>query len=123
MNENINRILKMVEEGKIDAAKAAELIDALNNKETSAEASVQAKEKMLKVRILSSKGEKVNVNLPIKFVKASIKAFGKIPVNIQGDTNHNIDMQAIEDAIENGIEGKIVDIDDNNGDKVEVVIE
>jgi len=124
MNENINRILKMVEEGKIDAAKAAELIEALNEKEpVDSETISSNKEKMLKVRVLSAKGETVNVNLPIKFVKASIKAFGKIPINIHGDTNHDIDVQAIADAIESGIDAKIVDINTKSGDTVEVVIE
>jgi hypothetical protein len=123
MNENINRILKMVEDGKIDAAKAAELIEALNEKEPATNTQTQTKEKMLKVRILSAKGETVNVNLPIKFVKSSIKAFGKIPINIHGETNHDIDMQAIADAIENGIDGRIVDINSKSGDKIEVVIE
>jgi hypothetical protein len=123
MNENINRILKMVEDGKIDAAKAAELIEALNEKEPVTSSQTQTREKMLKVRILSAKGETVNVNLPIKFVKSSIKAFGKIPINIHGDTNHDVDMQAIADAIESGIDGRIVDINSKNGDKIEVVIE
>ena len=123
MKENINRILKMLEEGKIDAAKAAELIEAIKEKETAQSEQPAAHEKMLKVRVLSAEGEKVNINLPIKFVKASINAFGKIPININGDTNHNIDMQAISDAIENGIDGKIVDIDSTKGDKIEVVIE
>jgi len=123
MKENINRILKMLEEGKIDAEKAAELIEAIKEKETAQTEQTVAHEKMLRVRVLSAEGEKVNVNLPIKFVKASIKAFGKIPININGDTNHDIDMQAIADAIENGIDGRIVDIDTTKGDKVEVIIE
>ena len=123
MNDNVKRILKMVEEGKLDADKAAELIDALNDKEPVQEPAPPAKEKTLKVRVLSAKGETVNVNLPLKFVKSSLKAFGKIPINIQGDTNHDIDVQAIADAIESGVEGKIVDIKSGNGDNVEVVIE
>lgn len=124
MDENIKRILKMVEEGKIDAAKASELIEALNGKEPAVTTNASASsEKMLKVKVLSSKGETVNINLPIKFVKSSLKAFGKIPINIHGDTNHDIDVQAIADAIESGVEGKIVDIKGKNGDTVEVTIE
>jgi len=123
MNENVKRILKLVEEGKIDASKAAELIDALNDKEPVQEPAPSNKEKSLKVRVLSGKGETVNVNLPLKFLKSSLKAFGKIPINIQGDKNYDIDVQSIADAIESGVEGKIVDIKSDNGDSVEVVIE
>lgn len=123
MKENINRILKMLEEGKIDAEKAAELIEALKEKEKNETEVIANKEKMLKVRVLSGQGEKLNINLPIKFVKSSLKAFGKVPLHINGDVEHEIDIQAISDAIEHGIEGKIVDIKSNSGDTVEVVIE
>jgi hypothetical protein len=124
MNENISKILKMVEEGKIDAAKAAELIDAINNKqEEDKPAATNYSEKMLKVKVNSAKGENVNIQLPIKFIRSALKAFGKMPINIHGEHEHDIDMQMIADAIENGIEGKIVDIKSNHGDNVEVVIE
>ena len=125
MNENITKILKMVEEGKIDAAKAAELIEAINSKENEETAEVKKTgEKMLKIKVISADDEeKVNVKFPIKFIKASLKAFGKMPINVHGDTNHEIDMQAIADAIENGIEGKIVEVTSKKGENVEIVIE
>jgi phosphotransferase system HPr-like phosphotransfer protein len=124
MNEAISKILKMVEEGKIDAAKAAELIDAISNKKEEEAAAPKAQsEKMLKIRVLSGAGEKVNIKLPIKFIKTGLKAFGKIPINIDGDEEQRIDVQAIAHAIENDIEGKIVDCCTSKGDNVEVVIE
>ncbi len=125
MNENITKILKMVQEGKLDADKAAELIEALNTKEK--EESVQVKpkgDKMLKIKVIAANhDEKVNVRFPIKFIKASLKAFGKIPINIDGDKDNNIDMQAIAEAIENDIDGKIVDCCTSKGENVEIVIE
>ena len=124
MNEAISKILKMVEEGKIDAAKATELIDAINNKkEEEAAAPKTQSEKMLKIRVLSGAGEKVNIKLPIKFIKTGLKAFGKIPINIDGNEEQRIDVQAIAHAIENDIEGKIVDCCTSKGDNVEIVIE
>jgi len=125
MNENITKILKMVEEGKIDAAKAAELIEAINTKEKEETAEIKPKgEKMLKIKVITvDEGEKVNVKFPIKFIKASLKAFGKMPINIDGDKNNNIDVQAIADAIENDIDGKIVECCTKKGDNVEIVIE
>lgn len=124
MNEAISKILKMVEEGKIDAVKAAELIDAISNKKEEEAAAPKAQsEKMLKIRVLSGAGEKVNIKLPIKFIKTGLKAFGKIPINIDGDEEQRIDVQAIAHAIENDIEGKIVDCCTSKGDNVEIVIE
>jgi len=123
MNENISKILKMVQEGKLDAEKAAELIDAINSKEESKEIKPRT-EKMLKIKVITAdEGEKVNVKFPIKFIKASLKAFGKMPINIEGDEENKIDVQAIADAIENDIDGKIVECCTKKGDNVEIVIE
>lgn len=123
MNENISKILKMVQEGKLDADKAAELIEAIKTKEENTEAKPKT-EKMLKIKVITADdSEKVNVKFPIKFIKASLKAFGKMPINIDGDDENKIDMQAISDAIENEIDGKIVECCTKKGDNVEIVIE
>ncbi|MFI5145311.1 MAG: hypothetical protein ACHQJ4_06905, partial [Ignavibacteria bacterium] len=125
MNENITRILKMLEESKIDSEKAAELINALKEKENSESVSSQNKEKMLKVNVLTAQGKNVNINLPLKFVKSSLKAFGKIPLNINlnGDLDRNINIQDITNAIESEIEGKILDVKTDSGETIEVIIE
>ncbi len=125
MNENISKILKMIEEGKIDASKGAELIDAITSKEKSELTETKPHGvKMLKIKVITAdEGEKVNVKFPVKFIKASLKAFGKMPINIDGDNNNEINMQAISDAIENGIEGKIMEVTTKKGDNVEIVIE
>ena len=123
MNENITKILKMVQEGKLDADKAAELIEAIKTKEESPEVKPKG-EKMLKIKVIAAdKGEKVNVKFPIKFIKASLKAFGKVPINIDGNEDNKIDVQAIAEAIENDIDGKIVECCTAKGENVEIVIE
>lgn len=125
MNENITKILKMVQEGKLDADKAAELIEAMSTKEKEESTETKPKtEKMLKIKVIAADDcEKVNVKFPIKFIKASLKAFGKMPINIEGDKSNEIDMQAICNAIENDIDGKIVECCTKKGDNVEIVIE
>jgi hypothetical protein len=122
MKEDIARILKMVEEGKIDADKATELIEALNSAPVFEQAKkIDNNEKMLKIRVLSGENDKVNVNLPIKFIKNVLSACGKIPIS--GNGMESIDTRLIAEAIDNGIEGKIVDVKSANGDIVEVYIE
>jgi hypothetical protein len=54
-------------------------------------------------------------------VRGIIKATGKLPVHING--NQEIDMKAISEAIENDITGKIVELNSNEGDYIEVLIE
>ena len=132
MKEEVKRILKMVEEGKISADKGEELLEAINNTEKSEIMYVGEQdkksngEKMIKIRILSHEGDRVNVTLPLKFVSGMIKAFGKIP-NINVENMEGIDGKEMADtvmaAIDGGIEGEIVDIESSEGDIVKIVIE
>lgn len=127
MKEEIAKILKMIEEGKIGAAEGMELIKALEEDQIKIKQPefTKQEDKMLKVRVTSGNSDKVNVTLPLKFVKAIIRATGQIPINFSGikDPNMTIDTQAILEAIDSGMEGKFVDIHTEKGDVVEVSIE
>jgi hypothetical protein len=128
MKDEISRVLTLVEEGKIDKEKAMELINVLQGK---AEPAVQlTKEipygnKMLKVRVTSHEGDNVNVNLPINLVKAVLKVGSSIAERIPQAEKYvkDIDVDLLIEAIENELDGQIVDITSANGDKVFVVIE
>lgn len=123
MKEEVKRILKMVEEGKIDSEKATELIEALDKSSGAQQITVsQNLDKMLKVRVLSSTNDTVNVNVPVKFLKAIGNAVNNI--KIPGISEQDgIDIKMIMEAIDSGLEGKIVDVKSSNGDIVEVSIE
>jgi hypothetical protein len=121
MNEEIKRILKMIEDGKINAEQASELISALKEKEMPPEQTKNSSDRHLKVNIKSHNGKNINIKLPIKFVRGIIKATGKLPVHING--NQELDMKAISDAIEKEITGKIVELTSDEGDYIEVLIE
>lgn len=124
MDDSIKRILKMVEEGKITSEKAAELIDVLKSGEAEQEASSPAKGKKLVIKVKKKDGEDVNINFPLKFIKASVKAFGKLPVDIKGEVNdHKVDMEAIANAIESEVEGTIMDLQTGKGEDVKITIE
>ncbi|MBU3142732.1 hypothetical protein [Clostridium sp. CF012] len=137
MNEEISRILKMVEEGKIDSEKAMQLIEALKGESkefvvldkspsNNSHGNSKFKIKMLRIKVRSKENDIVNINLPLAFVSGMIKTFGKIPnINVNGMNDVDMDAmtQTILDAIDGGISGKIVDIQTADGDVVEVVIE
>ncbi|MGH4120591.1 SHOCT-like domain-containing protein [Clostridium sp.] len=134
MNEEMLKILKMVQEGKIDSEKAMQLIEALKgeNKEpftlekTLYNTSSKKNPKMLKIRIRSTENDILNITLPLKFVSGMIRTFGRIPsLNVDGMEGVDIDemTQSILEAIDGGMDGKIVDIKSGNGDIIEVVIE
>ena len=128
MKEDILRIMKMVEEGKIDSEKAAELIDLLKESKQEPGAGETAKraidlndDRMLRVKVKSADGDDVNVQIPVRFVKGVLAACGRIPMNIQG--LGEIDMNLLSQAIDSGLTGRIVDVKSSNGDIVEVFVE
>ena len=123
MQEEIKRILKMMEEGKIDSDKATELIEAINLKPDSQQPTKTVNsDKMLRVKVISSTEDNVNVNIPINFLKAIGTAVNNIKIPGVSE-QEGIDIKMIMEAIDSGLEGKIVDVKSANGDIVEVAIE
>jgi hypothetical protein len=129
MNEEITRVLTMVQEGKIDAAKGAELITVLKEKEDTGsrltEKPAKYADKTLKVRVVSAEGDNVAANLPVKLIKAVLTAGHSIAAGIPQSEKYvkDIDIHLITEAIENELEGPIVDVKSANGDTVSVIIE
>jgi hypothetical protein len=124
MKDDVMRVLKMVEEGKISAEKGAQLIEAMKGESVPAvqeQPKISYDELMLKIRVISADKDNVNVQLPLKFIKGMLGAFGKMPMNIKG--MEGIDINMLNDAIDSGLTGKIVDVKSANGDIVEIVIE
>ncbi|WP_227020494.1 SHOCT-like domain-containing protein [Sinanaerobacter chloroacetimidivorans] len=119
----MKRILKMVEEGKIDTEKAAELIEAIDKTENGAQLVPSGNlDKMLKVRVLSTTNDTVHVNIPVKFLKSIGNAVNNIKIPGVSEQD-GIDVKMIMEAIDSGLDGKIVDVKSSNGDIVEVSIE
>lgn len=129
MNEEVMRVLKMVEEGKISADKAKEIIDALGNtsKNTEVIATKRYDDKFLKIKVLGHEGDTVNVQLPIKVIKEIIKVTGKLPIStsVEGIEGVNVDelMNTIASCLESEVMGEIVDICSKEGDIVKILIE
>jgi hypothetical protein len=125
MKEEISKVLSMVQEGKIDLEKATELIHVLKEKRLSFATPSPYLEKTLKIRVVSKEHDNVNVNLPIKLVKAVLKAGHGIAINVPQARDYvkDLDIDLLIDAIENELDGQIVDVQSANGDTVSVIIE
>ena len=129
MKEEITRVLTMVQEGKIDADKGSELIQAKVKKEATdtklVEKSTNYLDKTLKVRVVSAENDNVTVNLPIKLLKVVLMAGHSIAASIPQSEKYvkDIDINLLTEAIENELDGQIVDIKSANGDTVSVIIE
>jgi hypothetical protein len=126
MSEDRAKILQMVSEGKIDAEQAADLLNALRSQGAPdvppAPPTPRAgKGRWLRVRVtnLNTGRAKVNVNLPFGLVRAGLKIGGKFAPEIQ-----DMDWEEILAAIDEGAEGKLVDVEDvEDGEKVEIFVD
>lgn len=133
--EDKKRVLKMIEEGKISAEEGLKLLEALESKpgdkvKVNKQPIVDeneflkidknsSKEKMIYIRVISSDGERVKVNIPIGF----FKVLGSN--SLMGSSNldkYNIDINSIIDAVENGFEGRLVEVNSDDGDRVIIEI-
>ncbi|EAZ85433.1 hypothetical protein BB14905_14590 [Bacillus sp. B14905] len=129
MKEEIARVLTMVQEGKIDAEKGSELIQVLQDKDDAGnkllDKPAKYLDKTLKVRIVSTENDNVTVNLPIKLVKVVLMAGHSIAASIPQSEKYvkDLDISLIMEAIENELDGQIVDIKSANGDSVSVFID
>ena len=127
MSKNLSderiQILEMVEEGKINTAEAMELLNALNRNQ---EDIIPKKEaKWLKVRVKTMEDEtKVNVNIPIALVDVGLKLAKTYDPKLKESGLDKINIDEILDAVKNGAEGKIVDVEDEESQtKVLVFVE
>jgi len=127
MSEERMRILKMLEEGKISADDAAKLLAAV-------EGGTKAKgviccapgtaRKVLHVEIQGEGDEKprVNVNVPLELIRV---AMSLIPKDARAKMEaKGIDLDNITQMIEDGVEGKIVEVEhEKKNGKERIVVE
>lgn len=79
----------------------------------------------LRVRVLSADGDKVRVNLPMSLVKVCLElGVDIVPNKTEGmDSLGGIDLNRIMELVEQGVIGKLVEVESADGDTVEVVVE
>ncbi|MBN2149022.1 MAG: hypothetical protein JW726_16675 [Anaerolineales bacterium] len=116
------RILRMIQEGKINAEEGAKLLAALRESRRDIRPPTppgRAAKGMLRVRVtdMNTGKTKVSVNLPIGLVDAGM--------SIASQYAPDVNFAEIAEAIRTGgMEGKIVDvIDEEDGEHIEVFID
>lgn len=83
-------------------------------------------ELVLRVKVLSADGDKVRLNLPMSLVKIAMEIGVDVVPNVGGDNArmiNSIDMEKVVKMVEQGLVGKLVEIESADGDIVEVVVE
>lgn len=123
MSDDIKRILRLLEEGKINSDQASELIDAVKEEKSLTQTGIQRtdiNDKNLKINVLKEGKNKVNLSIPLRFARAIMRATGKLPVKVHGIKE--MDLNNLKAAIETGSDGKILDFKTDEGHYVEMII-
>ena len=139
MNEQRRQILQMLADGKITAAEAERLIDALGSEQPESPRGATARPKYLRV-VVNSDDEltgdsqsRINIRVPLQLLRAGVRLTSLIPPQALTKINSElaksgvpIDLtqlkpQHIEDLIEH-LDDLTVDVDDP-GAKVQVFCE
>ena len=81
-------------------------------------------EKMImRIVVNSSEGDKVRINLPMAIVKVGLE-MGMNITDINGnDTLKNIDFEQVLHLVDQGLIGKLVEVESKDGDIVEIFVE
>lgn len=125
MSEKL-QILNMVQEGKITSEEGVKLLEALEEPvHISHDGKFSgSKAKWLKIKVFDpEEATKINVTLPLSLINIGLKLAGKFSPEFKEAGLTEEDMEEIFAAIKSGATGKIVDVDSEDGTKVEVVIE
>jgi hypothetical protein len=120
MNEEIRRILKLLEDGKINSSQAENLIEAIKDTGSHEEIEKTAG-RFLRINVNRDGKNKLKFTVPIRFARAILRATGKLPVKVEGIKE--VDLNMLKEAIEKEAPGKVLSINSDEGNTVEMIIE
>lgn len=125
ISEERMQILKMIEEGKISAQEGLELMNALDQSPVEENPVQSARVKSLKVRVLTMDNKvKVKVNIPISLVDIGLRLGMAYSPQMKEAGLDKVDIKAVLEAVKNGAEGKIVEVEDEEKqEKIEIYVE
>ncbi len=114
-----NRILHMVETGKVTAAQAAQLLDMLALEQPHSDE--RSQKRMVRVRVtnLTNNRQKANVVIPVSLINVGLRLATRLAPQVSGS--------ALEDllrTIASGVTGRLLDLQDlEEGERVEIYTE
>ena len=128
MREEIMKVLRMIEDGTVNAAQAEELLDAMGVFDTPGEVpemtAARQKAKWVHVLVESSRGDNVNVKLPVSMLTNMGEGIIKI-AGIKGNENFEINqiLTVAKEMIAAGVTGEIIHVESAQGDDVHITLE
>ena len=115
-DEALDRVLRLVAEGRLSAAEAGPIIDALDGPDTAerpADRPDDIPARVLRVEVTEAGRAVINLRIPLSLGRAAISQVPGIS---------EVTSDRIREAIEAGIKGSILDVNDR-GDGVRISIE
>lgn len=123
-SEERMKILKMINDGKINAEEGSQLLSAISQRSDKPRktSNRSLSGQMLRVRVTDMRTgkAKVNVNVPMKLVDAGLNIAAQFTPEMENAQM----MEAVKEALAENISGKIVDVfDEEDQEHVEIFIE
>lgn len=121
------RVLKMIEDGKVSAEEGTRLLAALDksrqrgqrsSRTAPAEAEVNGRWIRLRVSHMGSGKTKVDMRLPMGLVNMGLQVGARFVPDIA-----SFDAGQIQDALRSGTRGKVLEVESEGGDLVEIFVE
>ncbi len=78
---------------------------------------------LLKIVVDSANGDKVRVNLPVSILRICMESGMNMPQINGKNALNGIDLQQVYELIENGVIGKLVEVETADGDTVYITVE
>lgn len=114
-----NRILHLVEAGKVTAEEAARLLDTIDLQQDSIDVRKRKRTARVRVTNLATNRQKATVIIPVSLIEVGLRLGTRLVPQIHGS--------ALEDllrAIESGATGRLLDLQDlEEGERIEIFAE
>jgi hypothetical protein len=132
MSDERLQILKMLEEGKITAEEASQLLEALKTSEAPSASAPQEQEVMkapgkatwMRIEVQERNGDRVHIKLPLVVVKAALRMGGHFSMGGFDSDELGPDVMAeLERALMAGETGLLIDLHEEDGDHVQIFLE
>ena len=78
---------------------------------------------ILKIIVNASNGDKIRLNIPIPLIKAGLQMGMQMPQISGNEALKNIDFEAVMNMIDKGLIGKLVEIESDERDSIEIMVE
>ncbi len=119
MENERKQVLEMLAEGKLSVEEAQQILDALNanQDECCAETmparrrGVFRKPRMIHIEVIEDGKKKVNIHIPFSLAKFGMRF---VPHDVVDVAGQKINLDEIFDAVKNGVEGNLVEVDDED---------